>query len=87
MYEVEYTDTFGGNANYSWVHRATVADGSRLAVMRRAKAAVGLSGVRGRTSDFGDMIEFRPYGVAAVMFVTWSDAPAFESTPLEDFVF
>lgn len=75
MYDVEYTDTFGGHANYSWVRRATVAAGSRLAVMRRAKAAVGLSGVRGRTSDFGDMVEFRPYGVSAVMFVTWSDAP------------
>lgn len=23
-YEVEYTDTFGGEANYSWVRRATV---------------------------------------------------------------
>lgn len=23
-YEIEYTDTFGGEANYSWVKRATV---------------------------------------------------------------
>jgi hypothetical protein len=23
-YSVEYTDTFGGEANYSWVRRATV---------------------------------------------------------------
>lgn len=68
-YSVEYTDTFGGEANYCWVKRATVtmpdlthygytgsADGSyakahRLFtrdLMRRAKAAVGLTGVRGR---------------------------------------
>lgn len=87
MWEVEYTDTCGGQANYSWVERATVPDGSRLAVMRRAKAAVGLSGVRGRTYWHGDGGEFRPFGSSTVMFVTWSDAPAFESTPLEDFVF
>ncbi len=24
MYDVEYTDTFGGEANYSWVRRASV---------------------------------------------------------------
>lgn len=24
IYEIEYTDTFGGEANYSWVKRATV---------------------------------------------------------------
>ena len=42
-------------------------------VMRRAKAAVGLSGVRGRTSRCGDGYEFRPYGLLQVMFVTWED--------------
>lgn len=91
-YNVEYTDTFGGDANYCWVKRAVVSvpelthygyDGShgyakanRIAereLMRRAKAAMGLTGVRGRKESHGDMIEFRPYGIATVMFVTWRD--------------
>lgn len=92
-YKVELTDTFGGEANYSWVRRATIesreptpdnvytsavtiakeARARRRDIMRRAKAAVGLTGVRGRTNDFGDMIEFRPYGLLEIMFVTWTD--------------
>ena len=91
-YIVEYTDTFAGEANYSWVRRATVSvpklthygyDGSQgyakankrqeREIMRRAKAAVGLTGVRGTKHSMGDMIEFRPYGSATVMFVTFKD--------------
>ena len=75
-YLAEWTDTYGGDANYSWVKRATIkAEGgtSDLALMRRAKAALGLSGLRGRTYQHGDMIEFRPYRMCCVLFVTWSD--------------
>lgn len=71
--DVEYTDTFGGEANYSWVDRATLTlpvGISDRAIMRRAKAAVGLTGYRGRTDNFGDSIDFRPYGMCTVMFVT-----------------
>jgi hypothetical protein len=89
MYNVELTDTFGGEANYSWVRRAKVAspewttfkdwDGNgrreprafQRTLMRRAKAAVGLTGIRGRTESYGDTYEFRPYGMCQVMFVTW----------------
>ena len=71
-YTAELTDTFGGVANYSWVRRATIpATESRRTLMRRAKAALGLSGVRGRVSDYGDMLEFRPYRSATVMFITF----------------
>ena len=71
--DVEYTDTFGGEANYCWVRRETLtlpAGISDLAIMRRAKAAMGISGMRGRTSNYGDGFEFRPYGSCTVMFVT-----------------
>ena len=92
-HQVEYTDTFDGEANYCWVRRATVTmpeltrygyDGAsgyakankryERELMRRAKAAVGLTGVRGRRDDIGGMLEFRPYGCATVMFI--SDANA-----------
>lgn len=72
-YTIEYTDTFGGEANYSWAKRATIEapeDISDLALMRRAKAEMGLSGVRGRSATLGDMLEFRPFGACAVLFVT-----------------
>ena len=84
-YDVELTDTFGGEANYAWVRRAVVRSDDvrddqqryyRRAIMRRAKASVGLSGVRGRTEPFGDGYEFRPYGACMVLFVTWRDQPA-----------
>jgi hypothetical protein len=91
-YQVEFTDTFGGEANYSWVRRATLSmpelshygyDGgtnyckaNKIAtreLMRKAKAAVGLTGVRGQRRDYGDMIEFRPYRSCTVMFITNSN--------------
>lgn len=91
-YDVEYTDTFGGEANYCWAKRATVtvpdlthygydgqagytrADRSqRRELMRRAKAAVGLTGVRGLTYDHGHMIEFRPHKMCTVLFVTFKE--------------
>ena len=91
-YNVEYTDTFAGESNYSWVDRAVVYmpelthygyDGCtnyarankvyRRELMKKAKAAMGITGLRGVSHDYGDMIEFRPYGQLTVMFITWSD--------------
>lgn len=71
---LEYTDTYCGDPNYSWARRVnlTVPDNiSDRALMRRAKAAIGLSGVRGRTTDYGDMLEFRPHGVCTVLFIMY----------------
>ena len=71
-WRVEYTDTFGGEANYSWLRRyeiETKQDASRAAVMRAAKSAAGLSGVRGRTEDRGDMLRFVPFRSCTVLFV------------------
>jgi len=88
-YNIEYTDTFGGEANYCWIKRANVTmpelthygyDGGtnyvkanriyKRELMRKAKAKIGLTGVRGVRYDHGDMIEFRPYGSCTVMFIT-----------------
>jgi hypothetical protein len=94
-YAVEYTDTFHGEPNYSWVRRHTVTvpelthygytgstDGSyheankrqRRVLMTRAKASVGLAGVRGVTYDHGGALEFRPYGMCTVLFVTYQES-------------
>lgn len=71
-FTVEFTDTFGGEANYSWVKRDnfTLDDtASRTAILRKAKSLMGLSGVKGRLDDYGDSYAFRPYGSCTVMFV------------------
>jgi len=71
--DLEYTDTFGGEANYCWVNRESLElpQGiSDRALVRRAKAALGLSGVRGRMDAHGDQWAFYPYGFATVAFFT-----------------
>lgn len=92
-YDVEYTDTFAGEANYSWCRRERVTmselthygyDGGtnyskankvfQRELMRKAKAAVGLTGARGVTHSYGDMLEFRPYRSATVLLVSYHDA-------------
>ena len=69
---VEYTDTFGGESNYSWVEREEFymsEDSSDLAIFRKAKSIIGLSGVRGRKDDYGGYIAFYPYRMCTVLFV------------------
>jgi hypothetical protein len=72
---VEYTDTFAGQANYSWVKRLHVkaASDNRHAIVRAAKAAIGLTGVRCEVFDYGDMIEIRPRNMCAVALITPAD--------------
>lgn len=91
-YDVEYTDTFAGGANYSWVKRAIVTmpeltqygyDGGtnyskanrvfERELMKRAKAKMGLTGVRGTVERYGDGMTFRPYRSCTVMFISWRD--------------
>ena len=72
----EYTDTFGREANYSWVKRVClpyIEGEKRPATMRRVKRELGLTGLQGRTQDYGDVIEFRPYGMCTVLFVTFGE--------------
>jgi hypothetical protein len=73
---IEVTDTFNGEANYSWVRRHTLDmmdTLSNYSVVRRAKAAVGWNGKRCTTVNYGDMIELRPYGVCQVCFITFGE--------------
>lgn len=83
QFRVEYTDTFGGQPNYSWVRRENIIvedaglyandRANQMMIMKAAKAAVGLTGAKGRTTAYGDRYEFRPYGATTVMFVDWGD--------------
>jgi hypothetical protein len=71
---VEVTDTFGHEANYSWVRRYSfdcLDLMSHYAIVRRAKREIGWSGQRCSTVDYGDTIELRPYGACQVAFITF----------------
>ncbi len=68
--EAEYTDTFGGVANYCWVRRATldIEEGvSTRAIQRRVRATLGLQGLRGRWENYGDAWTFRPYRMCTIL--------------------
>jgi hypothetical protein len=73
QWNCEYTDTFGGAANYSWLRCETIKcapNVSRRWLMREARHKLGIRGLRGRWTDHGDMLEFRPYRCCTVAFVT-----------------
>lgn len=68
-YSWEYTDTFSGDANYSWVMRGTVRARSMLGAVILAKRAAGLNGVRCARDNYGDTVALRPCGMATVLFI------------------
>lgn len=72
-YTYEYTDTFGGEANYCWVRRGRVKASSLLGAARIAKRELGLNGVRCRVDTFGDMNAYYPQGSCTVLFVSEQD--------------
>lgn len=88
-YQVEITDTFAGEANYSWVRRFTIegSTGTGHKDMRKlardAKKSAGWSGLRCSTDDYGDSLTLRPVGRSApcwIMFVTYLDPQPEEMT-------
>jgi len=73
QFQAEYTDTFGGEANYSWVKRVEFEapdNASDALLMRRAKKALGLEGVRGKREYHGESLVLYPYSSHTVMFVS-----------------
>jgi len=69
---IEITDTFGGEANYSWVTRHKVrAKSARGAITRLNKH----SGLRfHRVADYGDSIRFDSKSGATCAFLSeWGD--------------
>lgn len=74
--QYEITDTYAGEANYSWVKRGKIEckpgeEYSDLATVRRVKAALGLQGVKCKRKVFEDMIALYPVGECTVVFITF----------------
>ena len=72
---VEYTDTFSGEVNYSWVKRIECEypeNAKDPQIKQIAKKEMSLSGVRGKWSNFGDMLQFVPNNSCTILFVTFN---------------
>ena len=69
-FNYEYTDTFSGEANYSWVKRGTVKADSFDKALRLAKKELQMTGVHGKKEKMGDSIKFTPYRSNTVLFIS-----------------
>jgi hypothetical protein len=76
----EMTDTFGGEANYSWCKRGTVQVRERgkhgesysnyeRRIVRAVKAELGLTGIRCQRESYGEQIVLRPVKSCTVVFI------------------
>lgn len=76
--EIEVTDTFGGESNYTWVKRGTTSATTRRGIIKAVKRIAGWTGwCRVKVVAYsGDIAEIRPTdasGVCQVAFVTWKN--------------
>ena len=72
-YLVEMTDTYSGQANYSWLQTASIeaeADASSAKLIRRAKKALGVRTCAHRVSDYGDLIRLDLRNACVVIFIS-----------------
>ena len=75
-WNIEVTDTFGGEANYNWVNRGHLPGKygfNDRKIVRDAKAQMGWTGVKCRTERYGDEFRLYPRNMCQVMFITWAD--------------
>lgn len=69
-YEIEITDTYGGEANYSWVKRYSYQAKSFLGAIGKLSREHG----KGWRLDYstGDMARYKLNGACIVAFITYS---------------
>lgn len=75
-FNVEATDTFGDEANYSWVSRTKISapeGASRALLVRRAKAALRLKGRHRDVADYGDCIQLDMVGACIRVFIVYTE--------------
>ena len=67
IFFIEVTDTYGGEANYCWVHRFKVHASSFKGAIRKVSREMGLSArING---NYGDMARYDFKGTAICAFV------------------
>ena len=70
-FDIEVTDTFGGEANYSWVRRYTYTAKSFLGAINKLAREHGAGWAK--AYDTGDMARYNLTGAAICAFVTYKD--------------
>ena len=75
-YFVEMTDTFGGEANYCWIHRFIVSASSHRGAMRKVSRETGFAV---RCTMSGDPERWDAVGACVCYFVEWVDAADVQS--------
>ena len=68
---VVMTDTFGGEANFSWVHHFKVRASSFRGAIGKVTRETGYRARK--TADYGDMARYNVPGCAICYFVEWFD--------------
>jgi hypothetical protein len=68
IYFVELTDTFGGEANYSWVTRFKVHASSMVSAVRKVSKQTGLN--FRKQWDSGDLVRYDSKSGATCLFVS-----------------
>lgn len=68
---VEMTDTYGGEANYSWVNRFLVTASSFRGAISKVTRKTGVHARK--VLDAGDFAQYRCPGRCITYFVNWSD--------------
>lgn len=70
----EHTDTFGGEANYSWGKRGTIelpsGTGERE-IITAVKRELGLTGVKCNKEIWAEQLVLRPRGRNQIVFIDW----------------
>ena len=71
--KVEITDTFGGEANYSWVDRLEIAysNQSMRSILKTVRNHFGITCKLNKKEDYGDMIKYKFANACICMFITW----------------
>jgi len=72
MYEVEMTDTYGGEANYCWVTRENIDADSHKQAISKFKKIHGVGRHR-KVMDTGDMVRVDVVGACVCIFSHWSN--------------
>jgi len=71
---IELTDTYAGEANYSWVKSEKfICDGlTDHQIHLKARKLVGITGMRCKKTDLGEMVVWEPYNANLIAFLTFT---------------
>ena len=81
FYFVEITDTFGGEANYSWVNRLKVKASTMRGAVNKVSRVIGLSWHC--VGDYGDMKRYDSDSSCTCFFIEeWHEGIDYDVTEL-----